>query len=41
MSQLEKETQSAMDAVFVAQDNIAKEGISYYTDRKKSSRKED
>ena len=36
----EKETQSAMDAVVEAQDNIAREGISYYTDRRKI-RKED
>ena len=40
MSKLEKETQSAMDAVFEAQDNIAREGISYYTDHRKI-RKED
>lgn len=37
MSQLEKEANNAREAVFEAQDNIAREGIAYYTDR---SRKE-
>ena len=39
MSQLEKETQLTMDAVFEAQDNIAREGISYYTNHTKKEKR--